>query len=176
MFIAADYSQIELRLMAHFSGDPSMTSLLSNPSGDFFRQLAAQWTGLTESNVTDKRREQTKRLVYGILYGMGVNALAEQMDCSAAEAADNTEKFKSAFPGITAWLQQTVESCRKLGYAATWKLSIPLPTCSQHFFMLTPELRDLVSLKSLPELGDLVSLKSTVVCRNVQVHNDFRWP
>lgn len=113
--MSADYSQIELRLMAHFSEDAALIALLSKPSGDLFRMITSQWTGNEETAVTDKQREQTKRLVYGILYGMGVQALAEQLDCSIAEASINLEKFRSAFPGVQAWLQKACVNCRISG-------------------------------------------------------------
>lgn len=113
--MSADYSQIEVRLMAHFSGDPTLVSLLSQPKGDLFRLLAAQWTGLRECRVSEKQREHTKRLVYGILYGMGVNTLCEHLQCPIAEAQDTLERFKATFPVVTAWLNQAVDSCRQKG-------------------------------------------------------------
>lgn len=113
--MSADYSQIELRLMAHFSGDPSLVSLLSHPTGDLFRVLAAQWTGLPMCEVSDKQRERTKRLVYGILYGMGVNTLAEHLECPVAEAQVMLERFKGTFPLVTTWLSHAVDSCRQKG-------------------------------------------------------------
>ena len=115
VLLTADYSQIEVRLMAHFSGDPTLISLLCQPKGDLFRTLAAQWTGLTESKVSEKQREHTKRLVYGILYGMGVNTLSEHLQCPVAEAQDMLERFKATFPLVTAWLNQAVDSCRQKG-------------------------------------------------------------
>ncbi|XP_073390265.1 helicase and polymerase-containing protein TEBICHI isoform X3 [Physcomitrium patens] len=119
ILLSADYSQIELRLMAHFSGDPSLVSLLSHPTGDLFRVLAAQWTGLPMCEVSDKQRERTKRLVYGILYGMGVNTLAEHLECPVAEAQVMLERFKGTFPLVTTWLSHAVDSCRQKGYITT---------------------------------------------------------
>ena len=75
LLLAADYSQIELRLMAHFSKDTSLIELLSKPHGDVFTMIAATWTDNEESAVTSQERDQTKRLVYVILYGMGPNTL-----------------------------------------------------------------------------------------------------
>lgn len=121
VILSADYSQIEVRLMAHFSEDAALIALLSKPSGDLFRMISSQWTGSSEAAVTDKQREQTKRLVYGILYGMGVHALAEQLECSAAEASLYMEKFRSAFPGVHAWLQQACVNCRKSGYVDSYR-------------------------------------------------------
>ncbi|BBN13748.1 DNA polymerase theta [Marchantia polymorpha subsp. ruderalis] len=119
VLLSADYSQIEVRLMAHFAEDAAMIDLLSRPSGDLFRLIAAQWTGQEEDTVSIKQREQTKRLVYGILYGMGVHTLAEHLDASVAEASVYLDRFKAAFPGLSAWLNQALINCRQKGYVVT---------------------------------------------------------
>ncbi|KAM3282203.1 helicase and polymerase-containing protein TEBICHI isoform X2 [Capsicum chacoense] len=121
LLLTADYSQIELRLMAHFSKDSSLIKLLSEPQGDVFTMIAAKWIGKTESIVSQEERDQTKRLVYGILYGMGAKSLAEQIDCSSDEAAERIESFKRSFPGVASWLQEAVTSCREKGYVETLK-------------------------------------------------------
>ncbi|KAH9615418.1 hypothetical protein KSS87_023001 [Heliosperma pusillum] len=106
LLLAADYSQIELRIMAHFSKDSSLIELLSNPKGDAFTMIASRWTGKSENDVSSQERDQTKRLVYGILYGMGPNTLAEQLNCSADEAKAKILSFKSSFPGVASWLHE----------------------------------------------------------------------
>ncbi|XP_058001762.1 helicase and polymerase-containing protein TEBICHI isoform X2 [Hevea brasiliensis] len=121
LLLTADYSQIELRLMAHFSKDASLIELLSNPCGDVFTMMAARWTGKPEDSVASDERDQTKRLVYGILYGMGANTLAEQLNCSSEEAAEKIKSFKGSFPGVASWLHEAVDSCRKNGYVETLK-------------------------------------------------------
>lgn len=121
LLLAADYSQIELRLMAHFSKDTSLIELLGKTHGDIFTMIAAKWTEKEESTVTSQERDQTKRLVYGILYGMGPNTLSEQLNCSLDEAAEKIQNFKRSFPGVASWLQQAVTSCRQKGYVKTLK-------------------------------------------------------
>ncbi|XP_041019360.1 helicase and polymerase-containing protein TEBICHI isoform X2 [Juglans microcarpa x Juglans regia] len=121
LLLTADYSQIELRLMAHFSKDSSLIELLSKPHGDVFTMIAAKWTGKPEDSVDSNERDQTKRLVYGILYGMGVNTLAEQLHCSSGEAAEKIQSFKSSFPGVASWLHEAIASCRQKGYVETLK-------------------------------------------------------
>lgn len=115
LLLTADYSQIELRMMAHFSKDSLLVELLSDPQGDIFAMIAAKWTGKDNCDVTSQERNQTKRLVYGILYGMGPNTLAEQLDCSSNEAAEKIQTFKKSFPGVASWLEEAVKSCRKKG-------------------------------------------------------------
>lgn len=121
LLLTADYSQIELRLMAHFSKDTALIKLLTKPHGDVFNLIAAQWTGKPEASVSSVERDQTKRMVYGILYGMGANTLAEQLDCSSDEAAEKIKSFKSSFPGVASWLHEAVASCREKGYVETIK-------------------------------------------------------
>nr|GLL46280.1 helicase and polymerase-containing protein TEBICHI isoform X1 [Ipomoea trifida]GMD28221.1 helicase and polymerase-containing protein TEBICHI isoform X1 [Ipomoea batatas] len=105
--------------MAHFSKDSSLIELLSNPHGDVFTMIAARWTGKSESIVSSKERDQTKRLVYGILYGMGSKSLAEQLGCSSDEAIEKIQSFKGSFPGVASWLQEAVCICREKGYVET---------------------------------------------------------
>lgn len=121
VLLTADYSQIELRLMAHFSKDSLLIELLSKPHGDVFTMIAAKWTEKVESCVSSQERELTKRLVYGILYGMGTNSLAEQLNCTSEEAAEKIHSFKRSFPGVALWLQEVVSSCQQKGYVMTLK-------------------------------------------------------
>ncbi|KAL0679806.1 hypothetical protein Bca4012_007787 [Brassica carinata] len=121
LLLTADYSQIELRLMAHFSRDSSLIAQLSQPEGDVFTMIAAKWTGKTEDSVGPHDRDQTKRLIYGILYGMGANRLAEQLECSSDEAKEKIRSFKSSFPAVTSWLNETVSFCQEKGYIQTLK-------------------------------------------------------
>ena len=101
--------------MAHFSKDTSLIELLSKPHGDVFTMIAAKWTDNEESAVTSQERDQTKRLVYGILYGMGPNTLAEQLNCSLDDATEKIHSFKRSFPGVASWLLEAVTSCRQKG-------------------------------------------------------------
>ena len=113
--VTADYSQIELRLMAHFSKDLMLIELLSKPDGDVFTMIASRWVGKEEALISSKERETTKRFIYGILYGMGANSLAEQLECSTEEAAQKIQSFKRFFPGVSSWLHEAVASCRQKG-------------------------------------------------------------
>ncbi|KAG6389488.1 hypothetical protein SASPL_150956 [Salvia splendens] len=121
VLLTADYCQIELRLMAHFSKDRSLIELLTSPQADVFTMIAAKWSEKHESSVSSQDRERTKRLVYGILYGMGPNTLAEQLDCSPDEATETIQNFKKSFPGVASWLQEAVTACHKKGYVKTLK-------------------------------------------------------
>lgn len=115
VLLTADYSQIELRLMAHFSEDSALIELLSKPLGDVFTMIAARWTAKAEESVSSHQRDQTKRMVYGILYGMGAKSLAEQLNCSPEEATEKIQSFKQCFPGVDSWLRKAVSSGRETG-------------------------------------------------------------
>ncbi|CAD6339394.1 unnamed protein product [Miscanthus lutarioriparius] len=113
LFVTADYSQIELRLMAHFSKDPTLVELLSKPDGDVFTMIASRWAEKEEALISSKERENTKRFIYGIPYGMGANSLAEQLECSTEEAAQKIQSFRRLFPGVSSWLHEVVLSYRQ---------------------------------------------------------------
>lgn len=66
-----------------------------------------------------KGRDQTKRLIYGIFYGMGANSLAEQLECGPDDARDKIQSFKRSFPGVASWLKDVVAICHKKGYVET---------------------------------------------------------
>lgn len=106
--------------MAHFSRDSSLIELLSKPHGDVFTMIAAKWTGRPESAVGCQEREQTKRLVYGILYGMGANSLAKQLECSLDIAEEKIRSFKNSFPGVACWLREAVASCHEKGWGSVF--------------------------------------------------------
>lgn len=108
--------------MAHFSKDSSLIELLSKRHGDVFTMIAARWTGKPIESVDSNERDQTKRLVYGILYGMGANTLAEQLHCSSDEAAEKIRSFKSSFPGVASWLRDAIASCRQKGWVFYFSL------------------------------------------------------
>lgn len=113
--IGADYSQIEIRLMAHFSGDSGLIAQLSDPKGDLFRLITSNTLGIPQDRVTEKQRDGTKGLVYGILYGMGITTLAERMECSREEAFLWRSRFLDAYPGVYMWLESTVRDCKQTG-------------------------------------------------------------
>ncbi|CAI9281614.1 unnamed protein product [Lactuca saligna] len=72
-----------------------------------------------KSLVGPKERDQTKRLIYEILYGMGANSLAEQLECGPDDARDKIRSFKISFPGVASWLKEVVAICHKKGYVET---------------------------------------------------------
>lgn len=118
VLLSADYAQLELRLMAHFSKDQKLLSILKG-SGDFFKEIASKWLDKPISSITTEDRSYAKHICYGILYGMGANALAAELKISPTQAMEFIDSFKSRYPGITKFLCVVVEKCKKNGYVST---------------------------------------------------------
>ncbi|XP_018551255.1 LOW QUALITY PROTEIN: DNA polymerase theta [Lates calcarifer] len=118
MILAADYSQLELRVLAHLSKDQRLLQVL-NGGADVFRCIAAEWKGVDPETVNDSLRQQAKQICYGIIYGMGAKSLGEQMGVEENDAACYIESFKARYKGINAFLKETVKNCIKNGYVQT---------------------------------------------------------
>ncbi|XP_023812203.2 DNA polymerase theta isoform X3 [Oryzias latipes] len=118
MILAADYSQLELRVLAHLSKDQRLLQVL-NGGADVFRCIAAEWKNVDPESVQDNLRQQAKQICYGIIYGMGAKSLGEQMGVEENDAACYIESFKARYKGINAFLKQTVKNCIKDGFVQT---------------------------------------------------------
>ncbi|XP_053712085.1 DNA polymerase theta-like isoform X2 [Synchiropus splendidus] len=118
MILAADYSQLELRVLAHLSKDQRLLQVL-NGGADVFRCIAAEWKGMEAASVNDSLRQQAKQICYGIIYGMGAKSLGEQMGVEENDAACYIESFKSRYKGINLFLKETVRKCVQNGFVQT---------------------------------------------------------
>ena len=118
VFLAADYSQLELRILAHISGDKKLKRFL-NSDGDVFKMIAGEWLGLSANEVSEKQRQETKQVCYGMVYGIGAKALGEQLGTIEEDAAQFMETFKSKYPTMKKFLTKTVQECREKGYVTT---------------------------------------------------------
>uniref|UniRef100_A0A669QRV1 DNA polymerase theta n=1 Tax=Phasianus colchicus TaxID=9054 RepID=A0A669QRV1_PHACC len=116
--LAADYCQLELRILAHLSRDCRLTEAL-NRGTDVFKSIAAEWKMIDSEAVGDSTRQQAKQICYGIIYGIGAKSLGEQMGIDDNEAANYIESFKSRYTGIQKFLQETVRNCRRDGFVQT---------------------------------------------------------
>lgn len=99
MLISADFCQLELRVLAHLSEDDGLIGIFSTLN-DVFLSIAAKWNKIHEINVTDKMRNDTKQICYGIIYGMSVKSMATTMKCDEEEAKSLYESFHQTYPGI----------------------------------------------------------------------------
>lgn len=118
IFLTADYSQLELRILAHMSGDLKLKQFL-NSEGDVFRMIAGEWLGLPVSDVSDKQRQDAKQVCYGMLYGIGAKALGEQLGVTDNEASRFMETFKSKYPNVKKFISKTIQDCKEAGYVTT---------------------------------------------------------
>ncbi|MDV6375241.1 DNA polymerase I [Deinococcus arenicola] len=116
--IAADYSQIELRLLAHISGDPLMQQAFQE-GADIHRRTAAQVLGLEEATITPDQRRAAKTVNFGVLYGMSAHRLSNDLRIPYAEAASFIEIYFSTYPGIRKYIDETLEFGRTRGYVET---------------------------------------------------------
>lgn len=99
ILVSADFCQLELRILAHFSSDEALIDAFSS-NHDVFTSIAAKWNKTSENRVTDKMRNDTKQLCYGIIYGMGIQSLAASLKCSVEDAEQLHESFHKTYPGI----------------------------------------------------------------------------
>jgi DNA polymerase-1 len=116
--IVADYSQVELRLLAHLSGDPAFVAAFSS-GGDIHRQTAAVIFGIPLDDVTGEMRARAKTINFATIYGQGANALARQLKLTHAEARDFIATYFERFGGVRAYLDGQVEFAKQNGYVET---------------------------------------------------------
>ena len=118
LFFSADYSQIELRVMAHLSGDENMQEAFRE-GYDIHAATAAKIYHETIDTVTRDQRTKAKRANFGIIYGITVFGLAERLDISRTEATQLIDGYFATFPKVAEYMEQAKETARKLGYAET---------------------------------------------------------
>ncbi|MDR3349130.1 MAG: DNA polymerase I [Acidaminococcales bacterium] len=116
--VAFDYSQVELRILAHMSGDPLFIGAFWE-NQDIHRQTAAEVFGVPAEQVTPALRTRAKAVNFGIVYGISDFGLARDLGISRAEASVYIEKYFGRYPGIKNYMRQAVEDARKAGYATT---------------------------------------------------------
>ncbi len=116
--LSADYSQIELHILAHFSKDPKLCAALQSRE-DVFQSLAATWKRVPVAAVTPAMRAEAKQLAYAILYGQSVTATAQLFAVSTAEAGRMQSSFLDTYPGIRALVQSCKAFCKAHGYVET---------------------------------------------------------
>jgi len=118
VFVSADYSQIDLRVMAHLSGDKTLVDAF-NTGEDIHIRTATELLGVTSDKVNAEARRQAKVINFGIIYGMGSQRLAGELGIPLAEASDYIKRYFERLPGVRAWLDDTVRIARTTGYVTT---------------------------------------------------------
>lgn len=118
VFLAVDYSQIELRLLAHLSGDEHLVRAFIEGE-DFHAETAARVFGVPVSEVTPDLRSRAKAVNFGIVYGQQAYGLSQSLHISMAEARDMIDRYYEAYPGVRTFLDNVVARAKQTGYAET---------------------------------------------------------
>jgi DNA polymerase-1 len=118
VFVDADYSQIELRLLAHMSGDATLINAFKE-NQDIHRLTASQVLGLNPEDVTPAQRNNAKAVNFGIIYGIGAFSLSQDLKISVKEAESYIAGYFRKYPGVKRYLDATIENAKNNGYVST---------------------------------------------------------
>jgi DNA polymerase I len=118
VLLSVDYSQIELRILAHFSKDEHLLEAFSS-GGDVHRQTAAEMYNVPQHEVTPEMRRQAKTVNFGIIYGMGAFGLARRLGISRPMAGGIIERYFDRYRGVKQYIETVIEIARKQGYSET---------------------------------------------------------
>jgi len=118
VLVAADYSQIELRIMAHLSGDESLLNAFAADK-DIHQATAAEVMGVPLDQVTSEQRRSAKAVNFGLIYGMSAFGLARQLGIERGEAQRYIDLYFARYPGVKSYMDRTREQARELGYVET---------------------------------------------------------
>ncbi|MAP24448.1 MAG: DNA polymerase I [Rickettsiales bacterium] len=116
--ISLDYSQIELRLLAHMANIPVLQQAFINHQ-DIHRLTASQVFNISYEEITKEQRRQAKAINFGIIYGISGYGLARQLDISVSDANDYIKRYKEQYPGITRYMEKTIDFARQHGFVKT---------------------------------------------------------
>jgi DNA polymerase-1 len=116
--VAADYSQVELRIMAHLSQDPGLLSAFSSAQ-DVHKATAADVFGVSLEEVTTEQRRGAKAINFGLIYGMSAFGLANQLDISRGDAQSYVDRYFEKYPGVRKYMDETQTSADEKGYVET---------------------------------------------------------
>jgi DNA polymerase I len=118
LLVAADYSQIELRIMAHLSGDASLLKAFAEER-DVHQATAAEVLGIALAQVNPEQRRSAKAVNFGLIYGMSAFGLARQLGISRTEAQRYVDLYFARYPGVKRYMDETRAQARELGYVET---------------------------------------------------------
>jgi DNA polymerase-1 len=118
MIVSADYSQIELRIMAHLSGDKGLLDAFANGE-DVHRATAAEVFGVTREDVSSEQRRYAKVINFGLIYGMSAFGLASNLGIERGAAANYIERYFARYPGVKAYMDRTRLEAQERGYVET---------------------------------------------------------
>lgn len=172
VLITADYSQIELRLLAHLSRDPGLTEAFINGE-DIHAAVAAQIHGVSLEEVTREQRNSAKMVNFGIVYGITPFGLARRLGCSNTEADEIITGYKHRFAGITTFLEECIAFAQRHGYVETMlKRRRPIPDIDSN----QPNRRNLAERMAINSVvqgsaADLIKLAMIDLHRRIRAAN-----
>ncbi len=168
-FLSADYSQIELRLLAHFSQDEVLVSAFKN-NEDIHAKTAADIFDVPLSEVTKKMRLHAKTVNFGIIYGQQAFGLSQELGCDLKTAKQFIEKYFHAFPKVKTYLESSIDEARNLGYATTLcGRKRPLPQLhSKNAFIRSSAERLAVNTPLQGSQADIIKLAMIQIHENLQ--------
>lgn len=118
-FVVADYSQIELRILAHMCRDDGLLAAFGSAAADVHTATAASVFGVPPGEVTVEQRRRAKAINFGLLYGMEAYGLSERLEISRDEAKEHIETYFAKFPAVQAFMQSIVDGAKTVGYTET---------------------------------------------------------
>ena len=172
--VSIDYSQIELRVVAHISGDPTMLDVFKN-HGDIHSTTAMFVYGLKDpSEVTKEMRRAAKTINFGILYGVSSFGLSERVDMTRAEAGDFIKKYFKAFPAVDICLKQIIAEARKTGFVENElgrKRYLPEINSSQFQVRAGAE-RAAINMPMQSLAADIIKIAMNNIAREIPIQSD----
>ncbi len=185
VLISADYSQIELRVLAHITEDPNLIKTFKNDE-DVHRRTASLIFGVPMDQVTSTQRNQAKTINFGVIYGMGPMRLARENGVSIAEAKKFIEDYFAKYPGIQKFTTEMVELARKQGFVSTilgrkrlipeiYSTNIGLKINGEHMAVNTPiqgSAADLIKV-AMVRLHEKLIQKKMKTAMLLQVHDEL---
>ncbi len=118
VLLSADYSQVELRILAHYSGDESLIEAFRRGE-DIHRRTAAEVAGIAPAEVSEDQRARAKAVNFGIIYGSSAFGLANQLGIAAAEAQATIDAYFARYRGVRRFIDETIEAARERGFVCT---------------------------------------------------------
>ena len=119
VLVSADYSQVELRIVAHYSGDTSLIEAFRD-GDDIHRRTAAEVAGIPQEEVTDDQRARAKAVNFGIIYGSSAFGLSQQLGIAAGEAQETIDAYFTRYEGVRRFLDETTAQAKEDGFVRTW--------------------------------------------------------
>jgi DNA polymerase-1 len=185
VLISADYSQIELRVLAHITEDPNLIATFKNDE-DVHRRTASLIFGVPMDQVTSTQRNQAKTINFGVIYGMGPMRLARENGVTMVEAKKFIEDYFAKYPGIQKFTTEMVELARKQGYVSTimgrkrlipeiYSTNIGLKINGEHMAVNTPiqgSAADLIKIAMI-RLQEKLQTKKMKTVMLLQVHDEL---